>query len=43
MVTGIVGQGLSILDVLKRSTAAAAAEAADPAARAVANGTKTVS
>jgi flotillin len=38
VVTGIVGQGLSILDVLKRSTAAAAAEAADPAARAAANG-----
>ncbi len=38
VVTGIVGQGLSILDVLKRSTAAAAAEAADPTARAAANG-----
>ena len=38
VVTGIVGQGLSILDVLKRSTAAAAAEAADPAPRAAANG-----
>jgi flotillin len=37
VVTGIVGQGLSILDVLKRSTAAAAAEA-DPTARAAANG-----
>lgn len=38
VVTGIVGQGLSILDVLKRSTAAAAAEAADPTPRAAANG-----
>jgi uncharacterized membrane protein YqiK len=38
VVTGIVGQGLSILDVLKRSTAAAAAEAGDPATRAAANG-----
>jgi uncharacterized membrane protein YqiK len=42
VVTGIVGQGLSILDVLKRSTAAAATEAADPTARAAANG-RTVS
>ncbi len=38
VVTGIVGQGLSILDVLKRATAAAAAEAAGPPARAAANG-----
>jgi flotillin len=46
VVTGIVGQGLSILDVLKRSTSAAAASAADADAdadgRAV-NGTRPIS
>jgi flotillin len=43
VVTGIVGQGLSILDVLKRSTSAAAAGTADPAGRGAANGTRAVS
>jgi flotillin len=44
VVTGIAAQGLSILDVLKRSTsAAAAAGTADPTGRGAANGTKAVS